>query len=1675
MSIIMAVYSKKAFKEFILPPINNSDYSIFLEKEDFHIREDITLSLEVLDEAWRIKRDLRYRILRGKSDYDGSFLRDKDMLTLENKYNERVFLIIKEKESIFHACNKYDIRDRNQIVIGKHLESDIVYDYMNLVSKKHALIIKKEGNVWIEDHSTNGTYVNSIRVSGRMNLYFGDYINIMGLHLIYLGDQLAVDEQVGITVVKLKKLFTDTAEQTQTMIMPKRRSLSSGKTIYHRFPRNYERLNEAPVEIEEPPEQHQEKEESLMMSVGPSVTMALPMLLGCMMMIYASSADGRGSSLYMYSGLVMALSSALVGVIWSVLNIRQQKKEKEKKDRERFEAYSKYLIEKTDYIKQEYENSEKMLQKKYPSTRECLAYDEVNGNLWNRNRSHEDFLTHRIGIGDIPFQMNIDIPKKRFRIYEDELTRKPEFIKENYQTLYKVPVTVDFTDHSLIGVIGGNKKRGALQVAQVITAQLAANTCYTDVKLAVIYNGQSSVERELWEYAKWLPHTWSEDHKTRYVASDKKEAGEVFYELSQIFRTRAEEERKKEELPKPYYIVILSDPSLMTGEIFTRYAFDKDNSYGLTTFLLVERYEDLPNSCEFIIQNDDQYKGMYTVSDREDQRVPVEFDQIDQDRLETFARGLAKLKVTELEAGGDIPSSLTFFEMFGVKGPEELPVKDLWTKNRVYENIRGVIGWKAGGSPCYLDVHEKYHGPHGLVAGTTGSGKSETLQTYILSLAVNYSPDDIGFFIIDYKGGGMANLFDGLPHMIGQISNLSGNQVRRAMISIKSENRRRQRVFTENGVNNINAYTRLYKNKEATLPVPHMFIIIDEFAELKREEPEFMKELISVAQVGRSLGVHLILATQKPSGTVDDNIWSNSKFRLCLRVQDRQDSNDMLHKPDAAYITQAGRCYLQVGNDEIYELFQSGYSGAAYDENAKNERSDIAKLLLLNGKVELTGNMAKATRKKKAQYSWLDTLVGVIRQALVEIGYRPDEMQVDEEQTVSHSSLGRRDDSIPMDDLVETVYRIMEEQGIEYGVNNYNTERLRDFISLYLQVGTMEVTDVPTTILKLSGQNNIKLPETKEKSQLEAVKEHLAHVASENGYDHQLKLWMPVLPDKIYLEEFQEYREPCFDGSWKEAPAKDWSLEIVLGKFDDPENQRQMPLKVDFATDGHLAVCGNIVSGKSTLLQTMIYALIRKYSPEAVNIYAIDFSSKMAAAFEAAPQMGGVMLENDLEKISKFFNMMGSILEERKNLLKGGNYSQYVRVNGLIIPAIILVVDNYAAFKEKTEEAYEETMIHLSREGVNHGIYLVVSGAGFGMNDISNRVGENLNTTLCLALQDKFAYGDLLHNMQIEVLPEAGIKGRGLAYYGKRILEYQTALAVPAENDYHRMELIEKECQRMADSWTGKTARKIPEIPEKPVWSLFTQNDAFEKISASPEYLPIGYDGANADIYGIPLRQTYCWLIWGAKRTGKTNLMRVCIQAALQKDSQIILIDSPGKDYEIYKNAMNVTYAFDEQSTYDAMVGLLPEFKRRNQLKVSLLSQELDEDEIFDRMAEEKPYFIFIADLSWFVPLIYEAELDMRGFLENITEKGQLHNIYFISEMSLEKRDLVAGYPIYENIAGYQTGIHLGGKVSDNPVMTFEYLSFMEQSKAMKNGIGQLPDSALDNGTREVVIPLARR
>jgi S-DNA-T family DNA segregation ATPase FtsK/SpoIIIE len=1348
--------------------------------------------------------------------------------------------------------------------------------------------------------------------------------------------------------------------------------------------------------------------------------------------------------------------------MWAIINLRAEKKKTREEELHRFEAYSEYLIRCSNDIKEKYEKNIKSLNTMYIPSGECCTFDSNSALLWNRNPNHLDFLYYRLGMGDMPFQVKINIPKERFTLINDSLSEKPAMIQESYKELHNVPLCVDMREHRIIGIVGGNKKKGAIDIMHNIVSQIAVSNCYTDVKMAFIYD-EGDDDEDDWEYMKWFPHVWSEDKKSRYVAKDRIEAGDVFYEITNVLRTRAENKsfssQSNEKLSMPQFIIFISNPEVLEGELINKYITDKENQ-DITTVFLTDTYEKLPNECEFIIQNDTSFRGMYGIADDLEERKQVLFDNTSNYQLELLARTLSNIRVHETQSGGDIPSALTFFDMYGVKRLEELNVMDKWRKNRTYDSMKALIGQKAGGSDWYLDIHEKYHGPHGLIAGTTGSGKSETLQTYILSLAINFSPDDVGFFIIDYKGGGMANLFNGLPHIIGQISNLSGNQVKRAMVSIKSENRRRQRIFNEHGVNNINLYTRLYKNNEATVPVPHMFIVIDEFAELKREEPEFMRELISVAQVGRSLGVHLILATQKPSGTVDDNIWSNSKFRLCLRVQDRQDSNDMLHRPDAAYITQAGRCYMQVGNDELFELFQSGFSGATYDEENGSYKSDIAHMVSITGKTALIGNRTKLKQKNIARKNWIRDLVKILQS----LGITED-VVYDEQQ---------------MEAGINKIFEALESQGVDYPYSDYNAQRIKALVKAYVAVIAMDsvATDpdmVADSIILYADAGKIKLPEKKQKTQLDAVVEYLAKIAHENGYENDLKLWLPVLPATIYLNQLPSYEAgDYFDGEKWVGTRKEWNLEVLIGFYDDPVNQAQDTVTVNISQNGHHAIVGTAASGKSTFLQTFLYGLVTKYTPNDVNIYAIDFSAKMLSAFEKMPHVGGVMYENDDDKLAKFFNMLNTILEDRKKLFKGGNYSQYVRVHGVVLPAIILVIDNYSNFRNKTNSIYDDIILQLSKDGVGYGIFLFIAAGGFGTMEIPTRIGDNIRTVMCLEMSDKFQYGEAMKVMHIETLPEVNVKGRGLVKVGEQILEYQTALCFEADDDFKRMEQIEKTAQLMSSNWTGKKARPVPEIPEKPIWSEYSQLEDTIKLFEDDRHLPIGYNMKNAQPYGINLSRTYCYLIAGKARSGKTNLLKVMLMSAIMRKMDITIIDFSG-DFALIAQNQGLDVIDTDAKLFEFFSKLLPDFKERNVHKRDDVKAGMSDEEIYVDMLSYQARFIFITNLADFISHVTHPKDvgDMKGFVENILDKGSLHNVFWAACYNSEDSTKVLGTKIYDLFIRYKTGIHFGGNVAGQRIMNFDYVPYSEQSKAQKPGIGMLPSND-DEDVRKVMVPLLK-
>lgn len=1656
MGVLLSVYSSIAYKEYILPPYYNGEELLVLKRNLFGLREDVVLNMETINGKWRFKGFSSAT----KTDERFSEERDihsQDSISIITGNGERLYVIFQIRDSFFAAYDKYSLTGKNKITLGSGRDQDISYSFIHngraYVSEKHA-VMRKTGNGWeVEGISPNGTFLNNQRIRNNHILKFGDHINIWGMDIVFLGDVLGVSRgtESEKVFVKLKRKVQGVSEDSLQEPYNMRQS-----NIYHRSPRNIEPLETEPIEIESPPVPRESSDVPLFMQIGPSMTMMIPMMMGSGMAVLSSRMAGNVGSGFMYTGLITAACSGAIGVFWAINNIKYAEKRRKQEETHRFNAYSEYLLKRVDRIKKAYECNRKILLERYPSIEEVFKEKGVIKWLWGRNYNHEDFLYHRLGIGDISFQVKIAIPKEKFSLIQDSLAEKPELIKENYKILRDVPVGIDLMKHSLIGIAGGDNKSGADPIVYNLSAQIAVQNCYTDVK--IVFLSSSDEWKERWKFALWLPHVWSEGRKFRFIAYDQADAEEVLFELTEVLRRRFEQQREgnlnSQKMPMPYYVLFVEDERLISETLIEKYIYCRDKKLGLTTIFLAEQYEDLPNRCEYIIRNDGQFAGLCNVCDGENGKIPVKFDTLSAEEMDVLARSMTSLKVNEKEIGGEIPSSISFFEMYGVNHPEGLKAEERWRKNRIFESMKALIGVKRGGEPCYLDLHEKYHGPHGLMAGTTGSGKSETLQTYILSLALNFSPDDVGFFIIDYKGGGMGNLFSGLPHVLGQISNLSGNQIQRALISIKSENLRRQRLFNENDVNNINSYTNLYKNGETKIPIPHLFIIIDEFAELKREEPEFMRELISVAQVGRSLGVHLILATQKPAGTVDDNIWSNAKFRICLRVQDRQDSMDMLHKTDAAYLIGAGRGYLQVGNDELYELFQSGWSGAEYDEGAENSSQILARMLTVYGKTAIVGNHEKSRRKAEARIKWLYEL----------IQYGEDSLRVKE---ISPECAD--------EEIIDAWQKQLKEQGAEHLETEHGRRLLNNLKTLYREAreGNKDIF----WIIEQAEERRWKLPEKKKKTQLDAVIEYLAGIAEKEGYEKQPPLWLPILPSRLGLRKIWKPDQKVFYGTaWPENTER-FVLKAEVGLCDDPVNRLQEPLVLNFTEDGNHAVCGLTMSGKSTFLQTVIYSLLKKYSPQYLNIYALDFSSRMLEPFEQAPQVGGILYENDLDTIGKLFHMLEDMLNKRKQLFRGGNFSQYTAKHGVACPAVLVVIDQMAAFREKTESKYDDIFLRLSRECAANGIYFLISGSSYGMADIPSRLKETIRKNICLELQDKYQYVDILSTTRVDTLPETGIPGRGLVKTEDGILEFQTCLASEAEDDYSRLEEIRKECLQMAQCWKGRKAKQIPQIPEKPGWSEFQSWEEAESAFEDKAKLPIGYIHETAEPYSLNLKNVFCCTISGKSGTGKTNLLKIMMRSAAKKGGKLIVIEFSSDELKKESDELGARYITNCEEYFNLMIEMLPEMVERNKEKKQLrMQKDADDEEIFWEMSSKLPYFIFIADLVTFSQTMHGTEGKEKGFdgfTVNLLEKGGLQNFYFVGCFNPDKRTEVQLQKVYQAFTNYKTGIHLGGNCDGQTHLNFASMSYNQLKEVLPVGHGY---TSMPQGeeTMKIVIPSSK-
>lgn len=796
--------------------------------------------------------------------------------------------------------------------IGRSDENDIVLR-IPFISAKHFLLKSEDGTIRVEDlGSTNGLFLNGKRI-GVAKMKSGDILDILSVRIMLSNRELHFYNVADRLTVKAD--FSKDENRYDTVL-----NRSEKQLTYRRSPRMQEKLPCEDIVLANAPNKGQKFEKSRGLFSSLAGTGAM---FGASMLTSVAS-----------PALVAARAASLVSPVISVAssggNNKKHKQALEQYEAMRREKYGAYIDDQKARIESVAKVQRDIITTENIPPRDCIdSLFELRRNLWERTQSDRDFLDVRVGMGyeDLCVNVKSRADSNGFQMEDDDVRELSEQIIEETRIVDNVPARISLLKNNTVGVVGNRAK--TINLIRNMIIALTTEHCFEDVRIVGLFNEN---EKKEWEQLKWLPHIWDENKQFRYLAFNKEDTHNVCEILHELIKDRRKEKRLNSlntaPVPKPYYIVIFGDKQSVEREPLMQELYDNDASLGITSMFLFNDMYSLPHDCKFIVDMD---RGPYAFDCKEANKkfIFTPDPPISAEMMDAFARRMSAIQLDGFARETGIPNSVTFLQGYGVKTVEELDIIGRWQKAVPYKSLSVPIGVMAGGKTFKLDIHEKAHGPHGLVAGTTGSGKSELLQTWVLSMCVCYHPYDVSFVIIDYKGGGMANLLEPLPHVVGKITNIGAN-IGRSLISLQSEIKRRLAIFDRYGVNHIDKYQKLFKEGRASEPLPHLIIISDEFAELKKEEPEFMSGLISAARVGRSIGVHLVLATQKPGGVVDDQIQSNSRFRLCMKVQDVNDSREMIKRPDAAKITQCGRTYIRVGEDEYFDLFQSYWSGAPY-------------------------------------------------------------------------------------------------------------------------------------------------------------------------------------------------------------------------------------------------------------------------------------------------------------------------------------------------------------------------------------------------------------------------------------------------------------------------------------------------------------------------------------------------------------------------------------------------------------------------------------------------------------------------------------------------------------------------------------------------------------------------
>ncbi|MCU1590682.1 MAG: cell division FtsK/SpoIIIE [Frankiales bacterium] len=721
------------------------------------------------------------------------------------------------------------------------------------VSREHCRLTLTHGGATVDDlDSTNGTWVDGARVDRTTTLAYGGLLRIgdSTLQLLPLSEAVAPVAPAG-----------------------------DGRLAFNRPPRLRPPRPVVQVVVPAPPTDRDR-------SPIPVLAVVAPIVLGVVMWRVLGNA----------TFLLFTLLSPVM-VIGNVVTDRRAGKKQTRRQRGIWQA-QREVAERT--LAEAVRSDELHRRSAVPDAPTVLLHARgPRPRLWERRRGDDDLLHLRLGLADQPARVEA----------EGDITEAMTLARS-------VPVVVPLRTAGVLGVAGPRAR--TLAIGRWLVAQTAVLQSPRDVQVVIVADPGAAAA---WEWAARLPHCvpdGGQDCRATLGLTSAHAAARIS-ELAALIETRRAEQvgagpRARSD-DRPVLLVVDGARALRAVPGLAA-VLAEGPAVGVYTLALEQDARLLPEECGATAVVTGSAGTRLDVRQRDQPDLPgVVADAVPPSYAEAVARALAPLRDDSRDRGGaeGLPCTVRWTEVSGL--PLEGGEAD----------VAGVLArWAAPGrtttallgrgpdGPFAVDIAR--HGPHALIAGTTGAGKSELLQTLIASLAAGNRPDELNLLLVDFKGGAAFGPCARLPHTVGMVTDLDGALVERALASLTAELRRRETLLAAAGAKDLEDYRR-----RGPAPLPRLVIVVDEFATLAEELPEFVGGLVGIAQRGRSLGVHLVLATQRPEGVVSADIRANTNLRLCLAVTRESESRDVIDAPVAATISRLtpGRAYARTGHADL--------------------------------------------------------------------------------------------------------------------------------------------------------------------------------------------------------------------------------------------------------------------------------------------------------------------------------------------------------------------------------------------------------------------------------------------------------------------------------------------------------------------------------------------------------------------------------------------------------------------------------------------------------------------------------------------------------------------------------------------------------------------------------------